>query len=518
MKNLKYLFVFLAVGLYSCKEDFLNQSAFNGNIQSGTYYNTVSEVEGATIVQYSFLDYNDWWQQQWWRMLSGEAASDNAWLGVPFRAANDVSEYRLNGENDRVEAQWIMSYKSINGFNENIQNIEKSTIDDVIRRRCIAEIKFLRAYEYLDLVRNFGDVPFITKTLSPGDNTYTKTSATEIYRALKQDLAEAIQVLPLKSEYSTTNKFRVSKGAAQALLAKIELYTENWAQAATLADAVINSGEYRLEPFFGDIWSMTNRNGRESIFEIQYQFSVQFPLLGNIFPQVASATSESGWGYFTATSDLENAFKAQGDSTRLNWTIMRHGFPVVGDPAVPVFNGVPSNNKSARYSRKIYVPRTQRSPGGRHSKNQIYLRLADVYLIKAEAAAMQQQSAPALAALKAVRDRVGLATNMNLTGWPLINAIRTERRLELALEGERLYDIRRWKDETGVPVINKILGPTGSFVQYNIVTSTDRFERGNSTEAQNKGFFFVPGKNNLWPIPSKEIIASEGRITQNSGY
>ena len=296
------------------------------------------------------------------------------------------------------------------------------------------------------------------------------------------------------------------------------MYTENWSEASELADQVISSGDFTLETEFGNIWSMTNYNGRESIFETQFQFSVQNPTIGNYFPTTAMSPAESGWGYFTPTSDLENAFKEQGDSVRLNWTIMRHNFPVAGDPANPKFDARPASEKSARFNRKVYIPRAERTAGGRFSKDVIHLRLADVFLIKAEAAAMLMQSGPALAALTAVRDRVGLTTDRSLTDWTLIDAVRKERRLEMALEGDRLYDLRRWKDQSGVPLINKVMGPNGTFVIYNTNQSTDIYEKGNLNEAQNKGFSFVPGKHNLWPIPSKEIIASEGRILQNPGY
>ncbi len=521
MKNLKYLIIVSALGVIAgCKKDFLDQKANVSSVQSDTYYNSVSEVKDATTAQYAYIDNSDWWQEQWWRQVSGEAASDNEWIGLNGGQGTAVqaAHYTLNPENDRVEAHWIMTYKSIYGFNATMQGIEKSTVDETVKSRSLAELKFLRAFQYWDLVRNWGDVPLITKTLSPTENTYTRTSAADVYKFIKQDLTDAIQVLPMKSEYDSSNKFRVSKGAAQALLAKIDLYTEDWAGAASMADQVINSGQYSLEPFFGNVWATTNYNGKESIFEIQYQYSSQYPNLGNIFPTTSMSPAEAGWGYFTPTSDLENAFKAQGDSVRLNWTIMRNGFPVVGDAANPKFDAVPAREKSARFNRKIYIPRGERTPNGRFSKDHIYLRLADVYLIKAEASAMLMQNAPALAALKVVRDRVGLTTDMGLSGWNLINAVRNERRLEMALEGDRLYDIRRWKDQSGQPVINSLMGPNGSFVKYNTQISTDPYETTNLNEPQNKGYEFVAGKHNLWPIPSKEIIASEGRITQNPGY
>lgn len=521
MKNIHYKFLLLVIAFSSCKKSFLEQEPYGNAVQSGTYYNTVSEATSATIVQYGNIDFNDWWQTQWWRQVSGEAASDDEWIGVNGGEGTtvQVAHYTLNADNTRLEAQWIMLYKSIFQFNATIEGIEGSKgVDDATKQKLIAELKFLRAFQYFDLVRNWGAVPLITKTLSPAENTYQRTSAADVYSFLKQDLQSAIKVLPLKSQYSTADKFRASKGAAEALLAKIDLYTDDWNDALTLTTDIINSGEYSLEPFFGDIWKSSNVNGRESIFEIQFQYLAQYPNLGNVFPTTSMPGTEGGWGYFNPTSDLENAFKAQGDSVRLNWTIMRNGFPVAGDPNNPVFDANPSQCKSARYNRKIYIPRAERTPGGRYTKDHIYLRMADVYLMNAEAAAMLQNTAQALSSLKVVRDRVGLRTDMTLTGWDLINAVRNERRLELALEGDRLYDLRRWKDQNGQPVINSILGPNGSFVKYNTQISTDPYETKNSSEPQNKGYYFVAGKSNLWPIPNREIVASQGKISQNPGY
>jgi len=123
-----------------------------------------------------------------------------------------------------------------------------------------------------------------------------------------------------------------------------------------------------------------------------------------------------------------------------------------------------------------------------------------------------------LSSLKKIRDRVSLTTDMSLTSWNLINAVRKERRLEMAFEGDRLYDIRRWKDQSGAPVINSIMGANGSFVKYNTQTSTDPMEKSNPIEPQNKGANYNPAIHKLWPIPSRQIIISEGKVEQNAGY
>jgi hypothetical protein len=120
-------------------------------------------------------------------------------------------------------------------------------------------------------------------------------------------------------------------------------------------------------------------------------------------------------------------------------------------------------------------------------------------------------------ALNQVRNRVKLA-NVTATGTKLRDAIRTERRLELALEDNRLYDLRRWKDDNGKYAIQNVMGANGTFVKYNTVESTDQYETSNQNEASNKGYNFVDGRDELFPIPNSEIVLSNGTIEQNPGY
>jgi hypothetical protein len=135
----------------------------------------------------------------------------------------------------------------------------------------------------------------------------------------------------------------------------------------------------------------------------------------------------------------------------------------------------------------------------------------------AEAAYFNNDLTSAKLSLKRVRDRVQLTTNMSLTGTALRDAIWKERRLELALEQQRLFDLRRQKIN-GVPRIALIMGPNGSFVKFNKEVSTDPFETTNLNESQDKGIFFDISKHLLWPIPPAEIQLSRGNITQNPGY
>lgn len=522
MKRITYfIYALILAAATGCD---LDQGPYGSSIVSDEFYTTDEQCNGATQVAYRYINYSSWWEILNWRYLAGEASSDNGWIGntyQPHPTYDAAAHYTIDAANDRNEAQWINLYKSIGRFNSTMEGIGKAPIADASKRQYIAELKFLRAWCYFDLVRNWGGVPLVLQVLSP-DKHPGRNTVQEVYGHILNDLNESAGILPKKSAYPAAERFRASRGAALTLMAKISLYMEDWAKAETYAQTVITEADYDLEPEFSALWQYTYRNGQESIFEIM-NGSSQVPALPyNEFAVMLNSPGDAGWGYYSITSDLENAYKSEGDSTRLQWTINRHGLPVAGDPNAPSFDGRPfpaqAHSKSARFSRKHYVPKSQRPSNGRSALNDKILRFADVLLMHAEACAMQQKSGPALTSLRRVRDRVDLETDLGLTGWALINAVRKERRLELAFEGDRLYDIRRWKDANGVPVINTLFGPNGTFVKYNTEASTDPFETTNNTEAQDKGIKYDPKIHSLWPIPASQILLSEGSVKQNPGY
>jgi hypothetical protein len=520
---LLYIGLALLTAAAGCQKSLLTVDNNSSAVQTSEYFTTVAQCNTSTEVCYQYIDWNSWWQTFNWRYLSGEAASDNAWINNTYQSThanyNAVSEYTLDAGNDRNEDQWIELYKGIGIFNNTIEGIQSAPIDSGSKSKFIAELKFLRSWCYFDLVRNYGGVPIVLKTY-PADTHLPRDSASAVYNQIITDLKAAAVLLPHKSAYPTSDKFRASSGAALSLLAKVYLYKEDWANAEATALQVINSGDYQLEPNFGALWDYSYKNGQESVFEIQ-NASSQNPALESSGLYLMNAVADAGWGYYGPTSDLENAYLKAGDSIRRVWTINKQGQPVAGDPNNLSFNagGYPATqSKSGRFCRKWYVPKSQRPANNLYSRDDIILRFADVLLIHAEACAMENKTADALTSLARVRSRVGLTTDMTLTGWDLINAVRTERRLELAFEGDRLYDLRRWKDQAGKPVIDDVLGPNGSFVKYNTQTSTDIFETHNTIETQSKGANFNPAIHHLWPIPNSEIIASAGVITQNQGY
>ena len=509
----------------SCDINEALDQPLQGQQQLDDFFSTEESSTFFVNGVYQLVNGTNWNQVNFQRQIN-EMASDDNWAGNTRQPRPDITgiaQYNVFPGSTYFNLFWENHYIGITRANIVLDRVPNIEFDETRKAILLAEAKFLRAFFYFDLVRNFGGVPLVTtynEILEPTINDKERATVEEVYAFIEQDLLEAIANLPLRSQRSASESGRATLGAAQSLLAKVYLFEEKWAEAQNMAKTVIDSGEYSLEPDFANIYSVGNLNGVETIFEIQYINDQNFNGVGGQFSITNGSRGDRGWGWASPTSDLENAFLSEGDNIRLRSTIIKHGEPVFGDPAVTSFDGEPSENKSGRTNRKYYIPTDQRPDPyqrGQLPLHYIHLRLADVILIHAEAAYFNGDEASAINSLQLVRDRVQLTTNRSLTGTALRDAIWKERRLELALEQHRLYDIRRQKIN-GVPRIALILGPNGSFVKYNTEVSTDPFETTNLLEPQNSGALFDPNIHMLWPVPPEEIQLSRGKIVQNPGY
>jgi len=275
MKNSFSIYLLLIVALtvsMGCKKSFVEQDPYNASIVESRYYTTLDQANSSTKVCYGYVDWDAWWQTQNWRFLAGETASDNAWIGNTYQSTHAswdaVAHYTIDAGNDRAEGHWVELYKAIGIWNSTISGIERSGIDENSKKQFIAEVKFLRAWNYFDLVRNWGGVPIVTKILPPNQHI-ARSTVKEVYDFIINDLKDVANILPKKSQYPAVDKFRASKGAALTLLAKVYLYTEDWANAETTAKQVIDLGDYNLETSFGTLWGYTYKNGVESILKFK---------------------------------------------------------------------------------------------------------------------------------------------------------------------------------------------------------------------------------------------------------
>lgn len=524
MKKYILLAIF-SLQLLSCsKDDFLNQP-LRGRQELDDYFSNAENAELFVNSVYTQVNGESWYEIEFFRQIC-EMATDDNWAGNTEQPRPDITgiaAFNVFAGSGYINSFWENTYIGITRANIALERIPAINMDENLKERLMGEARFLRAWYYFDLARNFGGVPIITtytELLQPDITNTTRSSVDQVYDFVEAELALAIEELPLKSQYAAEDAGRATKGAAQTLLAKAFLYREKWSLAQNMAQQVISSGEYQLEPSFENIHSVHNHHGVESIFEVEMITNFQFTDIGGTISTTSGSRADQGWGWCTPSSDLENAFLSENDQVRLRSTIIKHGEPVYGDPAVTSFNAALASNKSGRINRKAYIPVADReSPYtiGQHPLPVIRFRLADVILMHAEASFFAGDEQAARQSLQQIRNRVSLTTDMNMGGNTLRDAIWKERRLELALEQERFYDLKRQK-VNGVSRFATIMGTNGSFVQYNTRVSTDPFETTNNGEAQNKGALFNPGVHLLWPIPPREIQLSGGVITQNPGY
>lgn len=523
----------------SCSNDFIEHNE-RGTQTLDNYFSSSEECQTFVndLYKRAFLHY-DWYQLIPGR-LANETATDDAWMGNTGQNASGfipAAQYLMTPNNMGYLSDLFKTrYENIGACNVAIDGIQKAPISDALKNQYLGESLFLRAYNYYDLVNNFGGVPLALSPLSIGDLTLERAPKDKVYESIEKDLLMAADML--KPSYAASDKGRVTKWACYALLARVSLFQEKWAEAESYANKVITEGGFSLENNFLNIWSVNNHNGVESILEAQTN-SDPSKQLGNILSTFTGARGESkdnfpsksasdvmdGWGWCVPTSDLENCYLSENDVVRRRSTITVTGDAAYGDEVDnPTHIWDVKESKSGRIIRKFYIPiatrRTLVSTYGNAPLNVPVIRLAEMYLTSAEAAYHLGKTPQAMNYVDVIRKRVGLLPKTGkIFGDGILRAIWKERRMELAFEGLRLFDIRRQIDpSSNKPVIASLLGSSGTFVLYNTTLSTDKYETTNLKELQDKGVNFNINKNLVWPIPQSEIDRSAGLIKQNPNY
>jgi hypothetical protein len=535
MKKIIVSIIAFAAFAVSC-DDFIEKEQ-RGTQTLENYFQTGQECENYV----NELTHRLLLPDQWWALIApratNEMATDDAWMGNTGQdnsSHRPCAQYIITPENmGNINGIYTAHYYTIQSANIGLEKMALAPISESQKNQYVGESLFVRAYCYYELVNNYGAVPLYTTSLGTNDLKLERSPVAEVYAQIEADLKESAA----KLETIPVNRSgRINKWAAYALLARVSLFQEKWGEAKQYSDKVISEGPYALEADFLKIWDVNNHNGVESILEAQSS-GVQDKNLGSALPTFSGARGEDkkyfpsndtgdvldGWGWCMPTSDLENAYLSENDVIRRRSTITKWGEAAYGDEVLnPTHKFSLNDNKSGRICRKYYIPiETRRSldkKDGHLPLNIPLIRLAEMYLTRAEASFQLGDAGGALADINIVRARVQLDPKVGMAGPNLLRQIYKERRLELAFEGLRLFDIRREKDpSTGKPVIESLMGANGSFVKYNL-SSTDPYETTNLKEAQDKGINFSPAKNLLWPIPQLEIDLSGGLISQNPGY
>lgn len=495
--------ILLSVPLFfavtSCKK-FLDRKplgvATEGDIQQGGVEGSVFGLYGAMR-----MDGMSGFPMLWFKSIRSDDAQKGSTSGDLSDAGSYMDDFQYSKDHWLLNSYWDDHYSFIALCNNVIHDIDSLQLTDAASLANMGEARFMWAWAYFDLVRDYGEVPLINfKVYQTSEANKPKSTVPEIYAQIDEDLQFASQNLPVTWE--ATYAGRLTKGTANTLIAKTLLYRQNWAGALAKCEEVINSGQYDLHktstqnfhPYF-DFFTEKGENSEESIFEVQMYSnangSVKYNNNHNEVQGVrGSGEWDLGWGFNVPTPSLIGSYE-EGDP-RSTSTILYSGAP---DSSYG--RTVPPSPPLAQpyWNKKVYTdPARQLASGDLHSPwlNVRLLRYADVLLMAAEAAnevGGAANTTKALDYLERVRARARNGNNAILPPITttdqaqLRNAIRRERRAEFGMEYERFYDLVRWG------IASAVLGPLG----------------------------YQP-RNKYYPIPQTAIDKSGGVLKQNPAY
>jgi starch-binding outer membrane protein, SusD/RagB family len=516
MKNIsKYITLFiLSLAISSC-DDFLDRKPVELSVDN--FYKTEEDAMAALVSVYDVLQWHTVQGYHPTDMLA-DIASDDAFAGGASSsdAPNiiQIDRHQVLVNNAEVQGLWRKYYIGIFRANILLEKIDGVTASAAVRQRIAAEAKFLRAYFYFDLVRLFENVPLVLKPLAPGEVIPQATPAAT-YNQIAKDLWEAKDNLPAER----LKDGRISKWAAESLLSRVYLYyngvynadltagteTINRTAAITLLEDVINNSGHTLLNNFASNFTKANEFSDESIFEISYsdarpwfdwgfiqggEGNIGVQMRGPRVDNPASENYERGWSFSTVTKSLIDALS---NDPRKNATLLSedeiNGTLTIGYQHTGYFN------------KKYTTTKDYKPTGGQmeHNWGNNYrvIRYSDVLLMAAELYVRNGNTGSAKPYFDAVRDRVDLPPVATT-----LENILLERRLELALEGHRYWDLLRQgisATDAAITITNqrgdKYVGDQSSFnVQFNTA------------------------RKGLLPIPQQEIDIVNGAYDQNDGY
>ncbi|MBC5864102.1 RagB/SusD family nutrient uptake outer membrane protein [Flavobacterium turcicum] len=496
---LKNLFVATAVlSMVSCSEEFVEVTP-KGSFLSENYYANQDQATAALVGVYDPIRKNSSGFENMIAMMNAGSDDHFAGGGGPTDGAGiqGFSSHSLT-PTTIPGSFWNDHYQGIFRANTLLLKIPGVAMPEEVKARFTGESKALRAIYYFNLVRLFKNVPLLLDPLT-ATNMYTVEQATPqaVYEQIEKDLLDAINLLPNRVNVETESG-RLNKGAAQAMLGKVYLFQGKKTEAASILAQVngtpgtTNQYGNKLLTKFSDLWVVGNKFNTESLIEVSHTSagnsdwgfwgsgrdegnSLNVMVGPRSYSKTVGSTAAdlpSGWAFNLITQDLYDAIK---NDPRFESTI--YDLKTLKEAGQANYIGA---YQDTGYFLNKFLPRKEdvRTGGGaaelNYKQNSYILRLADSYLMEAEALGSGPR---AQALLDAVRSRVGLPT-IPVT----IDAIKNERRMELAGEGHRFFDLVRWGDATAK------LGSRG----------------------------FNAGVDEIFPIPERELQGT--KLKQNPGY
>jgi len=489
--NIIALFGFLSL-LFTACEGYLDKSPLEdvSSASISTESDAIAVVNGA----YQPLQWPKLYNMRVWTLdiAAGNSVTGGGG-GTDGAETTDLANFVTATDNAAALDIWRGPSPGILRCNLALKTIPGLDIDQDIKDRCIGEAKFLRGLYYFILVRLFGDVPLITEPQNPGDDLQpARTAKEEVYALIVQDLKDAIELLPVREDYEGSDIGRASKGSACGLLAKVYLTLENYTEAEHWCKEVTALG-YTLNPDYSDNFDPDNKNTEESLFEIQYYGHTSAGFWDNdnqscwlstyMGPRNSSFVA-GAYGWNQPTEEFVRSYEA-GD-LRKDKTILYQGCPPFAG-----LKYLASYSNTGYNIRKFLVPKSISEDYNTNYANVTVLRYADVLLMEAEALNEQGKTAEAETPLYEVRKRAGLTNRDDIAGLTkaeMKDKIIHERRIELAFEGHRWFDMIRIDD--------------GAYA-LNFLHSINKVNAAQ--------------KHLLFPIPQREIDANPN-LVQNPGY
>ncbi|MFZ5938988.1 MAG: RagB/SusD family nutrient uptake outer membrane protein [Bacteroidota bacterium] len=479
MKRLA-LYALLLLGLMTGCEESLNFEV-KDNLTLDNYFVSEDDAFGAVMSVYDALGDVDLYKSKFW--LIQDIASDdcNALSTWNDPAAHQFDQYTLQANNTYTTGIWRASYQLIARANLAVTRIPGVDMDETAKAKLLGEARFLRALSYFNLVRLFGDVPLVLKPETDISKYLVPRNASDtVYRQIIDDLSYAAGVLPVS--YVPMYKGRATKGAALGILAKVYLTLGEWEDAVTAIEDLQDLHVYSLWGDFQDNFREANKNGKESLFEVQFFSGVTLENSQIVISGLPSIYAfPAGVGIILPTEDLLNSFE-EGD----------HRYEVTFFDEYFYFGWNRFEPHIWKYwDQDVYAA----SETGQSGANFPVMRYAEVLLMYAEAL-NELNHGPTQEAYDAVNEVRGRARNGNDTVLPDLagldyaafrEAVLKEKRCETVNEGQRWFDLVR----------------TGNLVDY--------VKRAKGDKANPQDF------NMMFPIPQRERDLNPN-LTQNEQY
>ncbi|MGO4292212.1 RagB/SusD family nutrient uptake outer membrane protein [Chitinophaga sp. RAB17] len=520
------LYIILATGLLqsACQKDFLDRKppfAYGNSSLWTSQSDALAALNGC---------YKDW--EGDYALIYMDAASDNMYSQYPWEGYTDYGSGAITPANTNASSRW--SYTTIQKCNWFLENIDNTPMDGALKERYKSEARFLRAYQYFTMTQLYGDIPFVKNTVTADvANTLSRTPATEIRKFVKDELAAIAAVLPVS--YTGSEVGRITQGAALSLKARIELYDKNYADCIADCKKIMGLG-YGLFNNYQDLFRIQNENNKEVILDVQYKENDY----ANSDIGVMPSSSFGGWGSLDPTQALVDAYETKTGKTiddptsgynendpynnrdpRLTATIVCPGqlyegayYNSIESSSGDYYNG-DNNSKTGYIPKKFTSHLSDFTDMWNTGLNMIVIRYAEVLLTYAEA---QIESGvidnSVYDALDAIRTRAGMPV-VDRTVYNTVDKMRTlvrrERRVELALEGLRWYDVQRWKIGSAVRSGTVYGTKLGTVDPANGKLTLS----GEHVKVEQRSF--QDKRDYLWPVPQKERDINKN-LTQNAGY